>query len=97
LTGHAIWFTTTSGKRSFACPVCERVAQQTLNSTLAKALLPSPHRRPDANVLRQLLRRTPIRPGKHDARPLNWLRPIAVGRDRRQLLALGKLTVTHTF
>jgi hypothetical protein len=47
--------------------------------------------------LRQLLRRTPIRPGKHDARPLDCLRPIAVGRDRRQLLALGKLTVTHTF
>jgi hypothetical protein len=31
----------------------------------------------------------PIRRGEHDARPLDVLaRPVAVGRDRRQLLAL---------
>ncbi len=69
------------------------VAQQTLNPALGEALLPPPHRRPaDANAFRHLLRRVPICRGEHDARPLHMLRgrlrPIAVGHDRRQLLAL---------
>jgi hypothetical protein len=39
--------------------------------------------------LRHPLRRIPIRRGEHDARPLDALaRPVAVGGDRRQLLAL---------
>jgi hypothetical protein len=65
------------------------VAQQTFNPALGKALLPPPHRRPaDADGLRPL-RRMPIRRGEHDARPLDVLaRPVAVARDRRQLLAL---------
>jgi hypothetical protein len=67
------------------------VAQQTLDPTLGEALLPPPYRRPaDADALRHPLRRIPIRRGKHDARPLDMLvRPVAVGRDRLQLLALS--------
>jgi hypothetical protein len=66
------------------------VAQQTLDPALGEALLPPPHRRPtDANALRHLLRRVPIRRGEHDARPLHmFARPVAVGHDRCQLLAL---------
>ena len=74
------------------------VAQQTLNPALGKALLPAPHRRPaDADALRHPLRRVPIRRGEHDARPLDVLaRPVAVGRDRRQLLAL-RGAQNHTY
>ena len=74
------------------------VAQQTLDPALGKALLPPPHRRPaDADALRHLLRRVPIRRGEHDARPLDVLaRPVAVGRDRRQLLALRRAQ-HHTY
>src|ERR1700750_1209389 len=56
----------------------------------AKRCLPAPHRRPaDADALRHPLRRMPIRRGEHDARSLDVLaRPVAVSRDRRQLLAL---------
>jgi hypothetical protein len=66
------------------------LAQQTLDPALGEALLPSPHRRPtDAKALRHLLRRVPIRRGQHDARPLRMFsRPVAVGHDRCQLLAL---------
>ena len=66
------------------------VAQQTLNPALGKALLPPPYRRPaDADALRHPLRRMPIRRGEYDVRPLGMLaRPVAVGRNRRQLLAL---------
>lgn len=63
--------------------------KQTLDPALGKALLPSPHRRPaDADALRYLLRRVPIRRGERDARPLRMFdRPATVGHDRRQLLA----------
>ena len=60
------------------------VAQQTLDPALGKALLPPPHRRTaDAEALRNLLRRAPIRRGEHDARPFHvFARPVAVGGDR---------------
>src|SRR5438477_8422337 len=63
---------------------------QTFDPALGKALLPPPHRRPaDADALRHPLRRMPIRRGEHDARALDvFTRPVAVGRNRRQLLAL---------
>jgi hypothetical protein len=66
------------------------VAQQTLDPALGKARLPPPYRGPaDADALRHLPRRVPIRRGKHDARPLHmFARPVAVGHDRRQPLAL---------
>jgi hypothetical protein len=66
------------------------VAQQTFDPGLGKPLLPAPHRRPaDADALRHPLRRAAIRRGEHDAHPLDVLaRPVAVGRNRRQLLAL---------
>jgi len=66
------------------------VAQQTLDPALGEALLPPPHRRPaDADTMRHLLRRVPVCRGEHDLRPLHmFARPIAVGNDRRQLLAL---------
>jgi len=69
------------------------VAQQTVNPALGKALLPPPHRWPaDADALRHLLHRAPIRRGEHNARPLDVLaRPVAVGRDRRQLFALSRV------
>ena len=74
------------------------VAQQTLDPALGKALLPPPHRRPaDADALRHLLRRVPICRGEHDARPLDvFARPVAVGHDRRQLLAL-RSAQNHTY
>jgi hypothetical protein len=54
-------------------------------------------RRPaDPDALRHPLRRPPICRGEHDARPLDVLaRPVAVGRDRRQLLALRSID-NHT-
>jgi hypothetical protein len=74
------------------------VAQQTFNSHLGKALLPPPHGRPaDADALCHPLRRVPIRRGKYNARPLDVLvRPVAIGRDRRQLLAL-RCAQNHTY
>src|SRR5437868_1581152 len=43
----------------------------------------------DADALGNPLRRVSIRLCQHDARPLHmFARPVAVGRDRRQLLAL---------
>jgi hypothetical protein len=67
------------------------VAQQTFDPALGTALLPPPHRRPaDADALRHSLRQLPIRRGEHDARPLDELaRPVAIARNRRQLLALS--------
>jgi hypothetical protein len=66
------------------------VAQQTLDPALGKALLPPPHRRPaDADALRDPLGRGSIRRGEDNTRPLDvFARPVAVGNDRRQLLAL---------
>src|SRR5205823_7688725 len=66
------------------------VAQYTFNPALGKALLPPPYRRPaDADALRHPLRRMPIRRGEHDARSLDvFTQPVAVARNRRQLLAL---------
>jgi hypothetical protein len=74
------------------------VTQQTFNSGLGKTLLPPPHGRPtDAEALGHLLRRPSIRRGEHDARPLDVLaRPVAVGHDRRQLLALRSVE-NHTY
>jgi len=74
------------------------VAQQTLNPHLGKALLPTPHRRPaDADALRHLLRRVPIRRSQNDARPLDVLaRSVTVGRNRCQLRALGS-AYNHTY
>src|SRR5262249_45935839 len=56
----------------------------------ANALPPPPYRRPaDPDALCPPLRRVPIRRGEHNARPLDVLaRPVAVGRDRDQLLTL---------
>src|SRR5262249_52978364 len=73
-------------------------AEQTLNPALGEALLPPPHGRPaDADGLRHPLRRLPIRRGEHDARPLDVLaRPVAVGRDPRQLLAI-RGAQNHTY
>ncbi len=73
------------------------VAQQTFNPGLGKALSPPPYgRSADADALGHPLCRVPIRRGKHDARPLDVLaRPVAVGRDRRQLLAL-RCVQNHT-
>jgi hypothetical protein len=66
------------------------VAQQTLHPALGEALLPPPYRRPtDADALRHLLCRVPISRGEHDARPLHmFARPVAVGHDCCQMLAL---------
>ena len=74
------------------------VAQQTFNPGLGKALLPPPYRRPaDADALRHPRRRVSIGRGEHDARPFDVLaRPVAVGRDRRQLLAL-RSAHNHTY
>jgi hypothetical protein len=74
------------------------VAQQTLDPALGKALLPPLHRRSaDADTVRHLLRRMPIRRGKHDACSLHMLaRPVAIGRDRRQLRALCTVE-NHTY
>jgi hypothetical protein len=45
------------------------VAQQTFDPAFGKALLPALHRRPaDADAVRHLLRRVPIRRGEHDTR-----------------------------
>jgi hypothetical protein len=47
--------------------------------------------------LRHPLRRLPIRRGEHDARSLDVLaRPVAVGRDRRQLRAI-RGAQNHTY
>src|SRR5204863_3855032 len=56
------------------------------------------YRRPaDADALRHPLRRMPIRRGEHDARPLDvFTRPVAVGRDCRQSLAL-RSAQDHTY
>jgi len=74
------------------------VAQQTLDPALGKALLPPPHRRTaETEALRNLLRRAPIRRGEHDARPFHvFARPVAVGGDRRQLLAF-RCAQHHTY
>src|SRR6516162_1487980 len=74
------------------------VAQQPVDPALGKALLPSPHRRPaDADALRHLLRRVPICRGEDNLRPLDvFARPVSVGRDRRQLLALRSAQY-HTY
>jgi hypothetical protein len=68
------------------------VAQQTLNPALGKTLLPPPYRRPaDTDALRYPLRRVTIGRGEHNVRPLDVLaRPVTVGHDRRQLLALHR-------
>src|SRR5215470_6394585 len=52
--------------------------------------MPPPYRRPaDPDALCHPPRRVPIRRGEHNARPLDVLaRPVAVGRDRDQLLTL---------
>src|SRR5271163_2268706 len=80
------------------CRLAGLVAQQTLSPCLGKALLPAPHRRSaDADGLRHALRRPPIRRREHDARPLDVLaRPVAVGHDSRQLLALRGVD-NHTY
>src|SRR5438132_2077227 len=75
---------------SASCRACGFVTQQPINSHLGEALLPPPHSWPaDADALRHLLRRPPIRRSEHDAHPFDVLaRPVTVSRKRRQLLAL---------
>src|SRR5262245_4976242 len=72
--------------------------QQTFDPALGKALLPAPHGRPAvADALGHPLRRVPIRRSQHAARPLDMLaRPVAVGRNRRQLLILRDAQ-NHTY
>jgi hypothetical protein len=74
------------------------VAQQTLDPALGKALLPSPHRRPaNADALRHLMHRVPIGRGEDNLRPLDvFARPVSVGRNCRQLLALRSAQY-HTY
>jgi hypothetical protein len=74
------------------------VAQQSVDPALGKALLPPPHRRTaDAYALRHLLRRVPICRGEDNLRPLDvFARPIAIHRNRCQLLAL-RGTQYHTY
>jgi hypothetical protein len=74
------------------------VAQQTLHAGFGEALLPTPHRRPaDAEALSNLLRRSPIDGGEHDARSLHvfcrWLRSTTIASNRSRSTAL---TITHT-
>jgi hypothetical protein len=74
------------------------VVQQTVDPALGKALLPSPHGRPaDADALRHLLRRVPIRRGEDNLRSLDvFARPIAVRRNHSKLLTLlGTQYNTH--
>jgi len=74
------------------------VAQQTLHAGFGEALLPAPHGWPaDADVLSDLLRRSPIGGGEHDARPLHVFLPlVAVDYDRFQSFPVHRAD-DHTY
>src|SRR6516165_11156135 len=80
-----------------ALPGLRVLSRNRPSTCFGKALLPPPHRRPaDPDALRHPLRRPAICRGEHDAHPLRvFARPVAIGHDRRQLLALRSID-NHT-